>query len=73
MIVCPEKKRPCSPGSHGSHIYNISHLGLFTHQEIGRAFGVGYTSIPGTLKQAKSFMDSDKKIRRNVVGVLNDI
>jgi len=54
-------------------IYIICHLGLFTNQEIGREFGVGYTSIPGALKRAQSYMDSDKKIRRKVVRVLNDI
>lgn len=54
-------------------IYILCHLGLFTNQEIGCEFGVGYTSIPGALKRAQSYIDSDKKISRKVVKVLNDI
>ncbi|UCG11070.1 MAG: transposase [Deltaproteobacteria bacterium] len=53
-------------------IYILCHLGVFTHRDIGRVFGVGYTSVSGALKRAGSYMDADKKIREKVVRILND-
>ncbi len=54
-------------------IYIISHLGLFTHQEIGNEFGVGYTSITGALKRARGYIDSNRNIKKKVEGILSDI
>ena len=54
-------------------IYITCHLGLFTHKEIGWIFGVGYTSIPGALKRARSCMDSDKRLKKKNNGILSDI
>lgn len=54
-------------------IYMICHLGLFTHQEIGREFGVGYTSISGAVKRAECYMDEDKELRKKVFEAVNDI
>ena len=54
-------------------IYILCHLGTFTHQEIGHVFGVGYTSINGSLKRARCYMVSDKDERKRVDRILNDI
>jgi putative transposase len=54
-------------------IYILCHVGVFRHREVGRVFGVGYTSITGALKRAQSYVDSDKKIGRKVARALNDI
>jgi hypothetical protein len=47
--------------------------GFFTHQEIGQVFGVGYTSISGALKCARSYIDSDKKLKAKLDEILIDI
>lgn len=53
-------------------IYVICHLGVFTHQEIGRQFGVGYTSISGALKRVEGYMGSDTELRKRIDKILND-
>jgi putative transposase len=54
-------------------IYILCHLGLFGHAEIGRVFGVGYTSITEAVKRARSYMESDKQLREKVDSIINDI
>ena len=54
-------------------IYILCHLGIYSHQEIGRIFGVGYTSITGALTRARSYMDTEEKVRKKVSKILNDI
>ena len=54
-------------------IYILCSLGVFTHQEIGRTFGVGYTTITGALKRARDYMHSEEKVRNKVEKILNDI
>ncbi len=51
-------------------IYCLSHLGLFTNQEIGRQFGVGYTSISGALRRAEDYIGSNPKARSLLQNVL---
>jgi hypothetical protein len=63
------KKRP----NRDLAIYILCHLGTFTNQEIGHVFGVGYTSINGSLKRARSYMDAEKDERERVDRILNDI
>ena len=53
-------------------IYVICHLGVFTHQEIGRQFGVGYTSISGALNRVEGYMGSDTELRKRIDKILND-
>ncbi len=51
-------------------IYILCHLGIYPHREIGRVFGVGYTSITEAVKRAEGYMEMDKKARRRVSRVL---
>ncbi|OEU81272.1 MAG: hypothetical protein BA872_10225 [Desulfobacterales bacterium C00003060] len=53
-------------------IYMLCHMGIFTHQAIGKHFGVGYTSISGALKRAQALIQSDQELRQRIVGILND-
>ncbi len=53
-------------------IYILCHLGIFAHQDIGRVFGVGYTSISGASKRAQVYLDSNKKMKKKVESILND-
>ncbi|MCK4487457.1 MAG: hypothetical protein KAU38_11945 [Desulfobacterales bacterium] len=53
-------------------IYVLCYLGVFTHQEIGRHFGVGYTSISGSLKRVEGYMSSDGDLKEKVSIILND-
>lgn len=54
-------------------IYILCHLGLFTHREIGQVFNVGYTSITGALGRARTYIQTDKSMKKRVEGILNDI
>jgi REP element-mobilizing transposase RayT len=54
-------------------IYITCCLGLFSHQEIGQVFGVGYTTITGALNRAREYVNSDKNVRKDVERILNDI
>ena len=49
-------------------IYVICHLGVFTHQEIGRQFGVGCTSISGALKRVEGYVGSDTELKKGSTG-----
>lgn len=54
-------------------IYILSRLGIFTHNVIGHEFGVGYTSVTGSIKRAKMRLERDKELGRKVEEILNDI
>ncbi len=69
LIPLRREKRP----DRDLAIYILCNLGVFTHHEIGRTFGVGYTSVSGALKRARRYMDSENKIRKKVDRILNDI
>jgi hypothetical protein len=51
------------------HVLSRSRLGLFTHQEIGKVFGVGYSTITGALKHAGGHINSDKNIKKKAEGI----
>jgi len=53
-------------------IYILCHLGLYSHQEIGRVFDVGYTSVSGALKRSERILSEDRKAKRRVEKMLND-
>jgi len=53
-------------------IYILCHLGLYNHQEIGRVFGVGYTSVSGALKRSERILSEDRKTKKRVEEMLND-
>ncbi|MCK4485423.1 MAG: hypothetical protein KAU38_01505 [Desulfobacterales bacterium] len=68
-------RKPCRGESRPDRdpaIYVLCHLGIFTHQEIGKHFGVGYTSISGALKRAQGYMESEGKLKQRIANILND-
>jgi len=54
-------------------IYILVNLGIYTNQEIGNVFGVGYTSISGAIKRAVKYFETDDLMKKQVLSILNDI
>ncbi len=48
-------------------MYILSRQGLYTHKEIGVAFGVGYTSVTGALLRAEEYLRNEGDLKRGEV------
>jgi REP element-mobilizing transposase RayT len=48
-------------------IYALRQAGIFTNQEIGRVFGVGYTAVTEAAKRGEAYLDNEMRERiRNI-------
>jgi len=54
-------------------IYILYQLGAYRNADIGRVFGVGYTTITGAVKRGKEYLHTNPGIKRRVERILNDI
>ena len=46
-------------------MYILSRQGIYTHKEIGSAFGVGYTSVTGALLRADEYLRKEGVSKKN--------
>jgi len=52
-------------------MYILSRQGLYTHKEIGKEFGVGYTSVTGALIRAEEYLRKAESKREEVERIVN--
>lgn len=54
-------------------IYVLHHTGIYANKEIGEAFGAGYTDAKGAVKRGEQYINNDEQLRKQVIGIINDI
>ena len=54
-------------------IYALWRIGVFSNQEIGRVFGVGYTTVTEAVKRAETYMSQHPEAQERIERVLIDI
>jgi putative transposase len=54
-------------------IYIMSKMGAYTNRGIGELFGVGYTAITGTVKRAEKYLEGNKRLKRSVNKMVDEL
>ena len=54
-------------------IYISYQLGVYLNREIGKMFGVGYTAVPGAVKQGREYLRSNAILKKVVKRISHDV
>ena len=54
-------------------VYILYQLGVYQNEEIGKAFGVGYTAVTGAVKRGYEYLQGDQQLERTVERIISDI